>query len=112
MSGNRITGKAGEDRAAKYLEANGYVILDRNVRTFCEMDLVCAKDGRVCFVEVKSRSGTKFGLGRESVGPTRIDRYRKGAMLYLKAKGLTGCPVRFDVIEITGDKLVHLTNAF
>ena len=108
----RETGAEGEQLAADYLRKKGYTILGRNVRCGCEMDIVCAQGDRVCFVEVKTRTGDRYGAGREAVNAGRQERYRAGAVLFLKRNGLVGCPVRFDVIEITDGRVVHLENAF
>ena len=109
---NRDLGRQGEDRAAKYLKKHGYRILGRNVRTACEMDIVCEKEGVLCFVEVKTRSGDRFGLPREAVDPKRRARYRAGALAYLKKYELFGCKVRFDVIEVTEEGITHIKEAF
>ena len=112
MSDPRGLGAAGEQRAAEYLQKEGYRILGRNVRTTCEIDIICEQEGRVCFVEVKTRQSERRGLGREAVDARRQERYRMGALVWLRSQGLTGVPMRFDVIEITVGGLVHLKNAF
>ena len=51
---NRNLGESGEELAVKFLRREKYKILGRNVRTTCEMDIVCEKDGVIVFVEVKT----------------------------------------------------------
>ena len=106
---NRNLGESGEELAVKYLRREKYKILGRNVRTTCEMDVVCEKDGVIVFVEVKTRAGTSFG---EAVDAKRQARYRMGAAAYLKKYDLTGFRARFDVIEVTEEKITHIKDAF
>lgn len=55
-------GRAGEDRAAEYLAAHGYRILDRNWRCAQgELDIVAEREHFLCIVEVKTRRSTAFG---------------------------------------------------
>lgn len=53
-------GRRGEDLACDYLQAQGFVIVDRNWRggrgNHGELDIVAVKDGIWHFVEVRSRS--------------------------------------------------------
>ncbi len=109
---NRNLGETGEELAAKHLRREKYKILGRNVRTTCEMDIVCEKEGVVVFVEVKTRTGEKFGLPREAVDAKRQARYRTGAAAYLKKYNLSGFRVRFDVIEVTEEKITHIKDSF
>lgn len=57
-----IVGKRGEELAAEFLEARGFVITDRNWRAATgssrhgEIDIVAQKGGQLYFVEVKTRS--------------------------------------------------------
>lgn len=56
-------GKEGEDRAAKFLKKQGYLILERNCRTRNgEIDLIAMHEGMVVFIEVKTRTNDAYGL--------------------------------------------------
>jgi putative endonuclease len=56
LGDNHALGRAGEDLAARFLEACGYTLLARRWRRpGGEIDLIVARDGRVVFVEVKTR---------------------------------------------------------
>lgn len=109
---NRALGKLGEIRAEQELERKGWHILARNV--VCpgaEIDLI-ADDGRcIVFVEVKMRTG-RFSAGREAVTPAKQKRICKGAMYYLMRNGLMNRQARFDVMEIQGERVTHIENAF
>ncbi len=65
-------GKTGEDLAAKHYGSLGYEIIDRNYiqrfgRQMGEIDLVAAKDSEIVFVEVKTRTSSRFGSALEAV---------------------------------------------
>ena len=101
-------GDRGEDIAARFLEAKGYVILDRNYRyERSELDIVCfepasdsAAAGEVVFAEVKTRSGLGFGRPEESVSARKRRHIVRAARAYLYERKLEGAPCRFDVISI------------
>ena len=107
----RTRGKLGEVRAEQVLLEKGYEILARNV--VCpgaEIDLI-AKDGEVIvFAEVKMR--TRGVSGREAVTPAKQKRICKGAVYYLMRNGLMNRQARFDVIEIQGERVTHIADAF
>ena len=112
MMENKTKGKLGEVRAELMLEEKGCEILARNVVSpGSEIDLV-ARDGNVVvFVEVKMRSGS-FSSGREAVTPAKQRRICKGALHYMMKNGLMNRQARFDVIEIQGERVTHIVNAF
>lgn len=101
-------GDRGEDIAARYLEAQGYVILDRNYRyRRAELDLVCyapgpdpAAGGEVVFAEVKTRSGLGYGRPEESVSAEKQRHMTRAARAYLYERRLESAPCRFDVISV------------
>ena len=94
-------GASGEELAARWYEAAGYQVLDRNWR--CregELDLVVAKGRLAVFCEVKTRRGLAFGLPAEAVTPAKQRRLRQLALRWLADRPL-GSPrypdLRFDV---------------
>ena len=101
-----LLGRTGEDQAVRFLQDNGYRIVARNVRAkFGEIDVV-ARDGAVlCFVEIKARSGLRFGLPEEALTAEKRRRLVRLAIWYLQRSRLAeGCPIRFDVLSILTDK--------
>ena len=113
-------GERGELRAAEYLQNKGFYILERNYRTRRgEIDLICADDRYLVFVEVKTRTNLSCGLPREYVTPQKQQRLRKTAAWYLMVKDLD-CPARFDVAEVYADgphpqkaaRIEYIENAF
>ena len=109
---SHVRGALGEVRAEQYLAQKGYAILARNyVSPGSEIDLIAENKGMIIFIEVKARSG-RFSPGREAVTPAKQKRICKGAMYYLMQNGLMNRQARFDVIEIQGERVIHIENAF
>jgi len=98
----RQLGDHGEDLAAAALKKQGYKILERNyVTPLGEIDLIARQGKVLVVVEVKTRKSTRFGSPQEGVSVTKQGRLRRLAEYYLKAKRLTGSPLRFDVVAVT-----------
>lgn len=94
-------GAEGERVAARMLEENGLIVLDRNWR--CpqgELDIVASDGATVVFCEVRTRSGTDYGEPLETVRQDKITRVRSLARQWLHERELGGSPVRFDVLSI------------
>ena len=105
-------GAAGEARAARWYEDNGYVVLARNWRCKAgEIDLVVARPGVVAIVEVKARRTAAFGAPVEAVTLDKQRRIRTLAFHYLAAHPTRG-RLRFDVVSILGGELTVLQGAF
>ena len=105
-------GNRGEDKAVRYLKLRGYRILERNFRSrFGEIDIICEKQKTLVFVEVKSRKNALFGGGASAVNAAKQKRLIKTAQTYLMGNE-TDREMRFDVIDITGDAVSHIKNAF
>lgn len=83
---NISIGKNGEDIAAKYLEKQGYKILDRNVRfsKFCEIDIIALDKNTLVFVEVKTRKTDFCGQPIEAITKTKYQHIKQGIFLYLQ----------------------------
>lgn len=107
----KALGAAGESAAAAELQRRGYRILERNVRTALgELDLVARDGDTLCFIEVKARRSTAFGYPQEAITRTKQWHLTRMAQWYLKARGLTGCSARFDVVAILMDSDGKPTN--
>ena len=119
MSTTKALGDRGEAVTAQYLRKRGCELLASQWRCrFGELDLVARdRDGTICFVEVKLRSGNCAGLPREAVDRRKRERLRAAAACYLSQHDLDA-PARFDVAEIYTDeahrplRLEYLENAF
>ncbi|MFH0905363.1 MAG: YraN family protein [bacterium] len=97
---NKILGRQGEDQAARFLEAQGYRIVSRNLTTrFGEIDLVAQDQGVLVFVEVKARSTTEFGTPAEAVTLAKLAKIRRVIADFVAHSHWSG-PVRFEVVAI------------
>ena len=98
----RRLGVAGEEAVARWYEAAGYDVLDRNWR--CrdgELDLVVKKGDTLVFCEVKTRASTRFGSPFEAVTLTKQRRLRNLALRWLAEHRAHGRTLRFDVASVT-----------
>ncbi|MFZ2975182.1 MAG: YraN family protein [Candidatus Moraniibacteriota bacterium] len=102
-------GNLGEDAAVKFLQNNGYKILDRNFqnnlgRRLGEIDIIAKelKNGEIVFVEVKTRGYEKYKntLPEENITYTKLKKLDKIASVYLRTKNLHNAPYRFDAISV------------
>jgi putative endonuclease len=91
-------GARAEGIAAKFLEARGLTIVDRNFRTrLGEIDLI-ARDGAVLvFVEVRLRRNQYFGGAGASITAAKCARLTAAARAYLGRLGAEP-PCRFDAV--------------
>jgi putative endonuclease len=97
----RAVGDYGERLAARYLEAAGLVVLERNWR--CpggEVDLILRDGDDVVFCEVKTRRSERFGAAAEAVSPAKVRRLRRLAARWLAESSVRAREVRFDVVAV------------
>lgn len=107
------SGVDGEQQAADFLIQQGMTLVDRRVRLGTgEIDLVMTAGDMVVFVEVKFRPASAAGSGLMAVHQGKITRMLDCATRYLTQQGWLARPIRFDVLEITRDGIIHVPNAF
>lgn len=105
MGGNKALGAFGEDLAAKYLEDNGYKVLERNFGSRTgEIDIIALDGDTMVFIEVKTRTGERFGMPSEAVSFLKQKKLVKTALYYMQTRRLLDYMSRFDVIEIVVDE--------
>ncbi len=116
MSNNREIGKIGEDIAVKYLEEQGYKIIERN-RHFsraCEVDIIALEksNNTLVFIEVKTRKTDFFGTPFEAITKTKYNHIKTGLFSYLQENPQYK-KYRIDAISILlqpKQKIEHLKN--
>lgn len=105
MSSKKIIGNYGEKLALNYLVKNGYNILDTHFYgRFGEIDIIAAKDGRIHFIEVKSRTTDYCGSPEEGLTRTKISRVLKTCSYYIYMKRLETDNYQVDSIAVKIDK--------
>lgn len=104
-------GREGESFAARYLEEQGVIIVERDWRPprgnelRGDIDLI-GRDGNVwCFVEVKARTGGERAAPQLAVTRTKQRQLARLANAYVSVHRIDDVPCRFDVVEVwlTGD---------
>jgi putative endonuclease len=99
--------------AARWYEARGYTVVDRNWR--CregEIDLVLARGTTIVICEVKTRSSTAYGTPAEAVTRTKQLRLRRLAVRWVDAHEVRPSSLRFDVAGVVGTTVEVIEAAF
>ena len=94
-------GADGETLVASYLKEQGAVIIARNWRIKeGEIDLVARLNGKLLFVEVKSRTSDKFGHPLEAIGPEKALRLQRLALAWIATHDQWGADYRIDCAAV------------
>ncbi len=103
-------GDWGEDLAVRYLQEHGYLIRGRNYRysNVGEVDLVAERDGRLVFVEVRTRRGDAYGTPEESITPAKQARLAEVAQAYVQEYNWGG-DWQIDVVAVELTRSGHLS---
>jgi len=109
LSQKRKFGNIGEEIACKFLLGKGHKILETNFqKRIGEIDIISELDGKLHFIEVKTRTKTaigKFGLPQEAVNFYKRRKLIKTALFYLlESRRSENTQWQIDVIAITIDK--------
>ena len=97
-------GRWGEGVAADFLIANGYDVVDRGWRcSRGEIDIVARVAGTLAFVEVKTRSSTRYGHPLDAITTVKLARLRILAGEWCRSHHVHAGLVRIDAIGIVGD---------
>ncbi len=109
----RATGSRYEHLAARFLSMQGYRIIELNYRVRdAEIDIIARDCNVLCFIEVKYRKNLDYGYPAEAVDAHKRYRIAESAKCYVRDKHLYNTELRFDIVEIAGDKIRILKNAF
>ena len=109
-------GVTGEQMATRYLEDQGYVILDRNYRRgHKEVDIIALDHSELAVIEVKTRASEELFTAEQAVDHHKRQNIIRVANNYVRRYHRTE-PVRFDIIAIVGKgpdaEIRHTKNAF
>lgn len=112
----REQGSFGESLAARVLSDKGMRIVARGYRTrFGEVDLIVAEQGRLRFVEVKTRRSDAFGPPEEAVTRAKLRKIAAVAAQFLSERGWQHLAFQIDVVAIRlmadgPPEIVHFEN--
>lgn len=96
-------GRSAEEAAVCFLKQQGYRIIQRNYRSrLGEVDVVARDKDTWCFIEVKSRASSRYGLPQEAVTLRKQLQIAKAALTFLKDHDLCSQKARFDVVSVEG----------
>src|SRR3990167_9583378 len=93
--------RIGEELAASLLKKNGYKIIERNFRKgYGEIDIIALKNGVLVFIEVKTRTSSKFGAPFEAITPWKLKSLVKTAQFYKSLHLLLPQALRIDAVSV------------
>lgn len=110
MEGSRVErqakrselGRRAEELAASYLTAQGFRVVDRNVRIGRdELDVVAERGGLLVVCEVRARTDDTWVTPAQTITKTKAASVRRGVAAYIRARQLRGMAVRIDVASVT-----------
>lgn len=104
-------GQIGEDIAARFLVKQGFSIVTQNyLKKFGEIDVICRKDSRLHFVEVKtvtrgaSGGGTDHYRPEDNVHPIKLQRIARTVQAYIFEHDVTD-DWQLDVLTVELDHI-------
>jgi putative endonuclease len=116
MATHNETGKKGEQLALEYLQAQGYLILEKNwTYKNYELDIIAQRHSCLHVVEVKTRCHNYLTEPELWVARNKQQQILKAAHAYVLQKNID-MEVQFDIIRVvlTGDSptITHIEDAF
>ena len=98
---NKKIGSLGEMLVITYLENMNYEILDKNYKTkFGEIDIIAKDKKEYVFIEVKTRTSSKYGMPSEAIDFNKEKHIKKSSQVYVYLNNLENKYIRYDVIEV------------
>lgn len=103
MAEHNIRGAKAEQAVARYLEDEGYEIVDINWKTkWCEIDIVAKKEDVVYFVEVKYRKNAEYGGGFDYITLPKLRQMNLAARGWVEMNNWEG-EHQLSAAEVSGD---------
>ena len=98
-------GRRGEDLAAAELTRRGFTVVARNLRRpRAEFDLIAEDRHGLAFVEVKSRTGRRYGEPWQAVDDRGRERRAAEALAWLEESGRGDADFRFGIASVVFDE--------
>ena len=105
---SRAKGSIAEDSACRFLDENGFMIIERNFYSrFGEIDIIAVKDEVLHFIEVKS--GIDYESAVQNITPRKLSRLIKTGNVYMKKNALD-VDFMLDAVIVTPKKIWHVEN--
>ena len=106
----KLFGDQSETLATRFLEQEGFVILERNyfARKLGEIDIIAQSEEVLHFIEVKSSKSNSFDP-IYNVTPAKLRKVINSAQYYLKTKGLD-MSFSIDALIVRGDEVEFIEN--
>lgn len=116
MSTHLTIGQRGETIAQDYVRRYCTLLHTNWKYARKEIDIIATSRNILYFIEVKTRSTSRFGWPEDAVGHKKQEHIQFAAAAYMEQFNLHPDNIRFDIIAITfsGDayELVHLRDCF
>ena len=101
MNQKQEKGIKGEIEATKYLKRHGYKIICKNFRCMKgEIDIIAYNKENIIFVEVKTRTSTKYGEARETINRDKQKHIYEAARYFMYVNRIEETYARIDAIEV------------
>jgi putative endonuclease len=108
-----LRGRKGERIACRFLLKQDFDILARRYRSRSgELDIVAYEKDTLVFIEVKSRSSSRFGEPWEFVDWQKQQILRRAAEDFIADNDLGQYVYRFDIVSVVGKEVSLFRNAF
>jgi len=105
---SRAKGNLAEDKACKFLDENGFMIVERNFYSrFGEIDIIATKDEALHFIEVKS--GLDYESAIQNITPKKLSRLIRTGDVYMKKNSLNVYFV-YDALVVTPKNIELVEN--
>jgi putative endonuclease len=117
MAKHNDLGDFGEERAADYLQSQGYILRHQNWKSGKkELDIVAEKENVLVVIEVKTRSTDHFEHPKEAITNAKIRHTVHAAEAYIFKYDLM-METRFDIVSVISGKdgdftIEHIEDAF
>lgn len=86
----RRIGDVGEELACRFLQENGYAIVERNFSCkFGEIDIIAKKGNSLVFVEVKTAHKGSLLFAQENITYNKIRKFTKAVTVYLVTRRIS-----------------------
>ncbi len=114
MINKREVGSFFEEKAIRFLEEQGFIILEKNFRCkIGEIDIVAKEGQYLVFIEVKYRKSIRLGHPMEAVDTRKQQKILRTSDYYrMKNRIGDNIPIRYDVIWELGNEIRLIRNAF